>query len=134
MISTAMTASAAFLWLGVRAADPAAIVAWLSLALGVLGMAEGPFWVTAVEAGRHRGGLSAAIFNTGGNAGGILAPVVTPWVSDALGFGWQTGLSLGSVVCVLGAACWLGIVPDEDGPARIGTPPTSAGQLGTADS
>jgi cyanate permease len=87
-----------------------------------------------VEAGRQRGGLSAAIFNTGGNAGGILAPAVTPWVSDALGFGWQTGLSLGSVVCLAGAACWLWIVPDEGLPARIDTPSASAGQLGTADS
>ena len=73
-----------------RTSEPFWIVTWLSLALGVLGMAEGPFWVTAVEVGGRRGGLSASIFNTGGNAGGILAPIVTPWISDALDFGWQS--------------------------------------------
>jgi MFS family permease len=106
---SAMTASAGLLLLGVSAADPFWIVVWLSLALGVLGMAEGPFWVTAVEVGGRRGGLSAGIFNTGGNAGGILAPVVTPWISDTLGFGWQTGIAAGSVVCLLGATLWLWI-------------------------
>jgi ACS family D-galactonate transporter-like MFS transporter len=105
----AMTASAGLLLLGISATGPLAIVVWLSLALGALGMAEGPFWVTAVEVGGRRGGLSAAIFNTGGNAGGILAPVVTPWVSDTLGFGWQTGIAVGSVVCLLGAALWFWI-------------------------
>ena len=79
---------------------------WLSLALGVLGMAEGPFWVTAVEVGGNRGGLSAAIFNTGGNAGGILAPIATPWISDTLGFGWQAGIAAGSVVGLAGAVLW----------------------------
>ena len=109
-----MGASAGFLLLGVRASDPAWIVTWLSLALGVLGMAEGPFWVTAVEVGRGRGGFSAGVFNTGGNAGGILAPVVTPWVSDTLGYGWEAGIGLGSAVGLFGALLWLGIDPTND--------------------
>ncbi len=103
---TAMSASAALLVLGVSSSEPLWIVTWLSLALGALGLAEGPFWVTAVEVGGRRGGLSAAIFNTGGNAGGMLAPVVTPWISDALGFGWQSGLAVSSGVCLLGAVLW----------------------------
>jgi ACS family glucarate transporter-like MFS transporter len=110
----AMGASAGLLLLGIRASDPAWIVIWLSLALGVLGMAEGPFWVTAVEVGRGRGGFSAGVFNTGGNAGGILAPVITPWVSDTLGYGWEAGIGLGSAVGLFGAVLWLGIDPTND--------------------
>jgi sugar phosphate permease len=106
-----MSASAALLALGIRATEPVWIVVWLSLALGVLGMVEGPFWVTAVEVGGHRGGLSAGIFNTGGNAGGILAPIVTPWVSDALGYGWQAGIGMGSLICLIGAVLWYWIEP-----------------------
>ena len=37
-------------------------------------MSEGPFWVTAIELGGSQGGVSAALLNTGGNIGGILAP------------------------------------------------------------
>ncbi|MGD9722859.1 MAG: MFS transporter [Pirellulales bacterium] len=110
----AMSASAALLLLGIRAEEPAWIVTWLSLALGVLGMAEGPFWVTAVEVGGARGGLSAAIFNTGGNAGGILAPIVTPWISETLGYGWQAGIAVGSGVGLAGALAWLWINPADD--------------------
>ncbi|MBI3838393.1 MAG: MFS transporter [Planctomycetia bacterium] len=113
LVMSAMTASAGLLLLGISAAESFWIVVWLSLALGVLGTAEGPFWVTAVEAGGRRGGLSAAILNTGGNAGGILAPVVTPWISDTLEFGWQTGIAVGSLVCVLGAALWFWIDIDS---------------------
>ena len=109
MAATAMIASAGLLQLGVRATEPFWIVTWMSLALGVLGTLEGPFWVTAVEVGRERGGLSAGIFNTGGNAGGIIAPILTPWISTDLGYGWQAGLTVGSVVCLLGAVLWLWI-------------------------
>jgi ACS family D-galactonate transporter-like MFS transporter len=108
-----MASSAGLLLLGTLAVDVFWIVTWLSLALGVLGMAEGPFWVTAIEVGRRGGGLSAGIFNTGGNAGGILAPVVTPWISETLGFGWQTGIAVGSAVCLVGAALWYWIDLDR---------------------
>ncbi len=109
MAASAMIASAGLLQFGVRATEPFWIVTWMSLALGVLGTLEGPFWVTAVEVGRGRGGLSAGIFNTGGNAGGIIAPILTPWISTELGYGWQAGLTVGSVVCLVGAVLWLWI-------------------------
>lgn len=106
LAAAAMTSSAILLLLGVQATQPTWIVIWMSLALGVLGMLEGPFWVTAVEIGGRRGGLSAGIFNTGGNVGGIIAPIMTPWISDQLGYGWQTGLATGSAVCLIGAMFW----------------------------
>ena len=106
-----LLASAAFLLLGIFAKQPAWIVIWFSLALGVMGASEGPFWSTAVELGRKRGGMAAAIMNTGGNGGGMLAPVLTPWVSAH--FGWPIGISLGAVVCLIGALCWGWIDPNE---------------------
>lgn len=109
LVMSSMAASAVLLLFGTLATDPFWIVTWLSLALGVLGMAEGPFWVTAVEVGGRGGGLSAGIFNTGGNLGGIVAPVLTPWVSETLGFGWQAGIAVGGAVCLGGAASWFWI-------------------------
>lgn len=114
LAGAAMAASAGLLLLGVIARDPLWIVTWLSLALGVLGAAEGPFWVTAVEVGGRRGGLSASIFNMGGNFGGLLAPIVTPWVSDDLDLGWSAGIAVGSVVCLAGAALWYWIDLSDD--------------------
>jgi MFS family permease len=103
-----MTAGAILLIIGVLAREPAWITCWFALALGAVGMSEGPFWATATEVGGRRGGSSAALFNTGGNAGGLLAPVVTPWVGESLGWGYAVGL--GGLVCLAGVVAWLWIV------------------------
>ena len=106
-----MLASAGLLLLGVFAKDTFWIVLWFTLSLGVLGLCEGAFWTTAVETGGARGGTAAAIMNTGGNGIGLLAPLVTPWVSAKVGWTW--GISLGALFGLLGAACWWWIVPKE---------------------
>jgi MFS family permease len=106
-----MLLSALFLALGLIASHPYLMVALFALAMGAHGTCEGPFWATAVELGGRRGGTSAGIFNTGGNALGSLAPTVTPWIGSELGWGW--GLGAASIICSLGAFLWLGIDPAE---------------------
>ncbi len=106
-----MLASAAFLVLGLLADEPGWIAVWFALALASVGACEGPLWATAIDMGGRQGGTAAGIFNTGGNAGGILAPVVTPWVSTV--FGWWVGIGLGSLVCLVGAGLWFWIDPEE---------------------
>ncbi|APW58825.1 MFS transporter [Paludisphaera borealis] len=108
----AMLASAILLAMGVLGDRPVWVVACFTLAMGALGASESPFWVTSVELGGRRGGLSAAILNTGGNLGGMLAPVVTPLFSGY--FGWKAGLGLASALCVVGAGLWLWIDPEEE--------------------
>jgi MFS family permease len=126
-----MSAGAVLLGLGVLAREPAWIVALFALALGAVGLAEGPSWSTAVELGGRRGGSSAAVFNTGGNAGGILAPILTPWVGERLGWGYALGL--GAAICLVGVALWLGINPgprpDETAPGSISADRPPRGHL-----
>jgi MFS family permease len=117
----AMIAGAGLLVMGVLAVETWATVAWLSLALAAVGAAEAPTWTLAVELGGRHGGTAAAICNTGGNAGGLIAPVLTPflsgWVSRAFSLdeqaGWQWGISLGGLIGVVGAVLWCGIRPEE---------------------
>jgi sugar phosphate permease len=109
--AAAMAASALFLYAGIAAREPGWILTWFSLALAAIGACEGPFWATAVELGGRRGGTSAGICNTGGNLGGILGTSLTPWVSEQ--YGWYWGLSLGSLVCLLGVGLWYWIDPAE---------------------
>jgi MFS family permease len=106
-----MTAGALLLILGAFAGEPAWIVFWFALALGAVGASEGPFWATAVELGGRRGGSSAAFFNTGGNAGGMLAPIVTPLIGRH--FGWGYAVAVGGVVCLAGVVLWFWIDPAE---------------------
>jgi len=108
--------------LGVLAQETVWIVTLLAFALAAVGATEAPVWTMAVELGRHRGGTAAAICNTGGNAGGLLAPIVTPfvggWVSRQFAvsdqIGWQWAIGLGSGIAVLGAVLWFWITPHDE--------------------
>jgi MFS family permease len=104
-----MLVGAVFLGLGIMARDPLMVVTCFAVALAAGGATEGPFWATAIDLGKQHGGTSAGIFNTGGNAGGMLAPALTPLVSKYLGWPWA--VALGSIVCLAGAALWLWIDP-----------------------
>ena len=107
--------SAAFLGAGIAVTEPRAIVACFAVAMACAGACEGPCWATAVELGGRHGGTAAGVFNTGGNLGGLLAPVVTPWVSDRLGWPW--GIGLGAAACLVAVGFWLRIDPSERAPA-----------------
>jgi MFS family permease len=112
-----MLAAAGFLGVGLQAQDAAWIVAWFALALGSLGMSEGPFWATAIELGGPRGATAAGVVNTGGNVGGLIAPVLTPWVESILPQSmeqtdrWKLAIGIGAVVAFLGAGLWCWIDP-----------------------
>ena len=118
-----LCAGGALLLLGVLAQDTVWIVTWLALALGAVGATEAPVWTMAIELGKRYGGTAAAICNTGGNAGGLLAPIVTPFLSAWIirhydvseQASWQWAISLGSLIAVLGAVLWFWITPEDSG-------------------
>jgi ACS family glucarate transporter-like MFS transporter len=79
--------------------------ALLSLAIGFASFCEGPFWSTAIQVGGDDAGTAGAIINTGGNVGGFLAPILTPYIASHAGWSW--GLYTGSLIAVGGAiACY----------------------------
>ena len=118
-----MIACARFLAAATATGSQLAVVSCFTLALAAIGLCEGAAWAAAVGlGGRARGGLSGAIVNTGGNAGGFISPVMTPFVSGLLTpslgreTAWAWSLRLGCLICLLGAGLWLGI--DAGGPNR----------------
>jgi MFS family permease len=92
-----------------RAETTREVVLYLAAAMFMGGMVEGSSWTAAVLIGRSSGGKAAAIMNTGGNAGGLMAPVLTPVISET--FGWSVVLQVASGVCVLGALTWMAVTP-----------------------
>jgi MFS family permease len=120
-----MMLSAILLGVGVLCREPFWIVTFFSLALASLGASEGAFWTTAIDLGGEQAGVSAAIVNTGGNAGGALAPWLTPRIS--LVFGWHGALIVACVFCFAGAILWAWVDPDEGCETPpIGEPPPSS--------
>jgi MFS family permease len=111
VVAGGMVGGAALLGGGLLATQPGWIVLWFALAVASVGATEGPMWATALELGGQRRATAAGIFNTGGNAGGMLAPVLTPLVSTA--YGWPWGIGLGSLVCLAGVCLWLWIDPQQ---------------------
>jgi len=106
-----MLLGAAFLLLGIAVQQAEGIVACFAVALASVGSVEAPTWQTAQELGGRRGGLAAGICNTGGNAGGLVAPILTPQIGER--FGWPVAIALGSAVCLAGVLLWRWIDPRE---------------------
>ncbi|QDU23499.1 MFS transporter [Urbifossiella limnaea] len=104
---TGMSLSAAFSLCGVAATNPDAVVAWFALGLGALGLCEGVFWTTAPALAPRNGGLACALVNTGGNGVGLLAPVVTPVIGEAVG--WTTAVGVACGVCFVGGLLWFAV-------------------------
>lgn len=111
-----MLASAGLLFIATQAEQPASVVGLFFLAHAAIGLCEAPTWVAALEIGGKNCATSAAIVNTGGNLGGLLAPVVTAWVARE--YGWNMGFIVASFVCLVGVVQWFGvrlIAPAPDG-------------------
>jgi len=107
-----MSLGAILLVVGVLAKDPRWVVVWFSFALAAGVAAEAACWMTAVELGGAHGTTAAGLLNTGGNLGGIVAPVVTPWVG--VHFGWVWSVGLGAAVSLTGALLWLRVRPTPE--------------------
>ena len=118
-----MSMSALFAWLGIGVDDPAKVVWLFSIALGSLGLVEGIFWTAAPVLNPKNGGLSGAFLNTIGNAGGLLAPVLTPWIGQH--YGWNSSIAVACLSCAIGAAFWLLIDLDPAGEVRAPNNSTS---------
>ena len=94
------------LFAGTIASATTGAVLSLSLATGFASWCEGPFWASAIEIAGEQVGAAAGILNTGGNLGGFLAPIMTPYIASR--FGWSWGLYAGSLIAIVGMiACYL---------------------------
>jgi sugar phosphate permease len=106
-----LTMSAILLSLGASVGQPVVGAGLLSLALGCASASDGPFWASAIDIGGAHVGAAGGILNTGGNLGGFLAPIITPYVAARLGWTW--GLNAGSLIVMLGVLVWLFIDPTK---------------------
>jgi len=100
-----LSLGALLLYVGTIASGTAATVLSLSLATGFASWCEGPFWAAVIELAGEQVGAACGILNTGGNAGGFLAPILTPLIASRAGWSW--GLHAGSLVALGGVvACY----------------------------
>ena len=97
--------------ISIGAHTSSAIVAAITLALAtscVLSV-EGPFWGMMNRISGNRSGVGGGIMNTGCNLGGLISPILTPWIASYLG--WEFALYIAAGLAITGALLWLGIQP-----------------------
>ncbi len=111
VVVTGMTISAILVYIGTNVADTLPTVLLLCLSLGFAAATDGPYWAAAIDASGKHAGTGGAIFNTGGNLGGMLAPTVTPLLAQW--FGWSWGLYAGGAVVLAGVMVWFFLESDS---------------------
>ncbi len=101
----ALCAAAVFLVIGARTASAMVAVVALTACTALVQCTEGPFWATMTQLSGERSGIAGGTMNFGSNLGGMVSPVLTPWLATRIG--WESALSLTAVLAVVAALLWL---------------------------
>lgn len=101
--------SAVLMYAGANTENIGIAVGLMSLALGFASCSDVTFWAGTINVAGEHVGAACGIMNSGGNLGGFLAPILTPYISSLAGWTW--GLYFGSLVAIGGAVAWLFIDP-----------------------
>jgi ACS family glucarate transporter-like MFS transporter len=103
--------SAVLTFAGANASAPFAAVGLMSLALGLSSWSDAAYWAELIGVSGENVGAAGGIMNSGGNLGGFVAPILTPFISSFAGWTW--GLYFGALIAACGAAAWLFVRPAE---------------------
>lgn len=109
IVMTGMGLAAVFGVIAVYATGLKNVATCLAISMAALGMCDGIFWTTATDIGGKSRGLSGAFMNTGGNVGGFISPVLTPFM--ATHWGWPISITTACVISGVGGLVWLLIKP-----------------------
>ena len=109
MVLTGMGLGAVFGVIAVNVTGLANVALCLAISMAAAGMVEGVFWTTATDIGGQSRGLSGAFMNTGGNVGGLISPVLTPFMAEQIGWYWS--IVVACVISGVGGFVWFLIKP-----------------------
>lgn len=109
--AVAMTISGVLVFAGARVPDATLAVALLSVGAALVWTAEGPTWACTMEIAPSAAGTAVGFVNTGGNLGGFLAALMTPWFAKAIG--WIGAFEIASLFAVAGAVVWTSVDPSS---------------------
>jgi ACS family glucarate transporter-like MFS transporter len=103
----AMALAASSLLLGARTGSAWLAALSLTAATALVLATEGPYWASMTQLSGPRSGIAGGVMNFGSNLGGLISPVLTPWLAARLG--WETALGVAAIIAVVGAFLWLGV-------------------------
>ncbi len=83
----------------------------LSLGAGWLYFTVGAYWSVTTDLSKTHAGTLSGVMNTGANAGGVISPILTPWLADH--WGWTASLLFAAFIALGGGLMWLKIDATE---------------------
>ncbi len=104
-----MSLSAFLLYLGTNATGTLAAFVLMTMAFGSVACSEAPFWATTIHVGGEHLGAACGILNMGANIGGLISPILTPYIASFVGWSW--GLYAGSLIVLVGVLAWVYVNP-----------------------
>lgn len=90
---------------------------YLALSMASLGICEGVFWTTATDLGGKSRGFSGAFMNTLGNVGGLISPVLTPFLVKK-GMSWPSAIGVACAISGIGGLVWFWITIPPPAPEK----------------
>ena len=104
--------AAVFIALGtqVESARIASII--LAGGAGSLYLAQSSFWSVSADIAGSSAGAVSGIMNMGAQVGGVVTASLTPWLADQ--FNWGMSFQVAAALCVVGAAAWMAVRPEEE--------------------
>ena len=78
---------------------------------GTLYLAQSSFWSVSADIAGSSAGAVSGVMNMGAQLGGVVTASLTPWVADR--FGWTGSFLVAAGLCVIGAAAWVAVRPEE---------------------
>jgi MFS family permease len=110
IVITGMGMGSVFGLIGVNIDGLLGVSVSLAISMAAVGMCESVFWTTATDIGGKSRGVAAAFMNTGGNLGGLVSPVLTPFMAAKIG--WPAAIAVACGISSVGGAMWFLIKPD----------------------
>lgn len=114
-----LLSTAVFVVAGAAADNIILAVAMLSLGAGGIYASMAAYWAACIDVSDAHAGTASGFMNMGCNIGGVLSPVLTPYIADV--WGWQAALYVAGGVALVGALFWLPLAPwrhqEETAPA-----------------
>ncbi len=104
-----MVSAGAALFIGARVASIAVAILWLSFGAGAIYFALAAHWATTIDISQRYAGTISGVMNWGGNVGGIISPILTPFLARK--FGWVPALDVAAITIIAGGAIWFVIEP-----------------------
>jgi ACS family glucarate transporter-like MFS transporter len=107
----AMVLAAGSLLFGARTGNVWLAALSLTAATALVLATEGPYWASMTQLSGPQSGIGGGVMNFGSNLGGLISPVLTPWLAARVG--WESALGVAAVAAVAAATLWMGVTMEE---------------------